>query len=71
MSVQRRWTFKAVFVMDALRYLITLGLSTRGNINLAEYVIMHGTFMRDHLRHAACTDNKNVFFIKLGLTYVQ
>jgi hypothetical protein len=27
--------------------------------------------MRDHLRHAACTDNKNVFFIKLGLTYVQ
>ena len=36
-------------------------------MNLAKYVIMHRTFMRDYLSDAASTDNKYIFFTRLNL----
>ena len=36
-------------------------------MNLAEHIIMHRTFMRDHLSNAACADDKYLFFVGLSL----
>ena len=36
-------------------------------MNLAKYVVMHRTFMRDHLGDTACTNDKYIFFAWFSL----